>query len=905
MFPEPSVRARLLQLKAQKSELADRLDADAGNLESRGTPPTQHLIDDLTSFRRQLLELARLVHPDAEEDDNRSLLDIEREIRQAAESQPAIQELDRFLSLRAAGTELPTLIEHQTRAQELRAAILDATDDSILPERQRLAEGQHPWARLSRLVLEPESVSDDDWTAWTEDIRNELGPTVARAAARGALVSDAAPASANAKARLSAPPADLSGIEIDPPADTVTESAASSHDIVTDHPARPDEAAERTAIPSVHDAPPAPDQPADESDDPAQLEETIFGDDDGPASMRSDSSHRPLVSPLNDDDRSLTTSGAAKETSSEPSRDVSFEGYREQFTPAEGPVAQTAERALAASPQERNALLAHLILHLICEGRAGLAYHLAQSAAPDAPGARRILPPWLIRAWTLGHMVLYSRGQFAGLLEDDFAQFDASHINNADEEWATALGLLVRAAALRPAVVAPGTRVGPIIRSFPIQHGCVQLYNYCSRIGSYGEKLQGLSPAAFKRSQDQRPWEQRLENLQSRVHEWRERTSQAAFVYQSVTPLFLHAHWSLRSGSAQRHPEEAALWSAWQQIYQTADAILIPVLEDRWSDVAAVKSEMERLTAQIADDEYSPGGIRGHRIPIDTMRSHLRQAITFGQEWVALHSDRGSSQGFLPEEAESLQYEVLSRHDAVVAELDELVDRFQSFEVETSVACLLLSMQQLRDLFDPDTPTEASEPDHRHLLHAELLKVRGLHLTSQWEPEAAPADLERRILEYLTEPSPDWLTAFHLQMSDGNFDAARKLTQLDVWSPVEREKLQQIVDQRVQDERTRLQHELAETETLIEDAIRLELLSPHDHAGFTSRLEQLRIGIDKMSDLRAGSREVDSLRQAVQERRERETNQVRRRLEELDPHNPSDEANDRPNDWIMDFSPDS
>ncbi|CAK9048239.1 Uncharacterized protein SCF082_LOCUS26893, partial [Durusdinium trenchii] len=636
MFPEPSVRARLLQLKAQSSELADRLDADAGNLESRGTPPTQHLIDDLATFRRQLLELARIVHPDAEDDDDRSLIDIERDIRQAAESQPAVRELDRFLSLTTSGPELPALIEHQSRAKELRAAILEATDDSILSDRERLAERQHPWSRLARLVLEPESVSDDDWTTWTEEIRHELGPAVARAAARGVLVSNEASPSGSRAAHTPSPPTEAIPPEVRPSADTsltpTVSPPAERHEPgrAPADPGEPETTGEGALVHHDTNELPSPSETPEDSD---QLEETIFGDDDGPASMRTDSSHRPLVSPLSEEDGDLTPTGSSERITAEDARDVSIEGYREHYTPADGPVARTAEQALATGTETRNAPLARLILHLICEGRSGLAYHLARCAAPDAPGARRILPPWLIRAWTLGHMVLYPRGQFAGLLEDDFAHFDPSEFERADEEWATAFGLLVRAAALRPAVVAPGTRVGPIIRSFPIQHGCVQLYNYCSRIGSYGEKLQGLSPAAFKRSQDQRPWEERLENLQSRVRDWRERTSHAAFAYQSVTPLFLHAHWSLRSGSAQRHPQEAALWSAWQQTYQTADAILIPVLEDRWSDVAAVKSDMERVTAQIADEEYSPGGIRGHHLPIDAMRSHLRQAITLGQEW--------------------------------------------------------------------------------------------------------------------------------------------------------------------------------------------------------------------------------------------------------------------------------
>lgn len=164
MFPEPSVRARLLQLKAQSSELADRLDADAGNLESRGTPPTQHLIDDLATFRRQLLELARIVHPDAEDDDDRSLIDIGANIRQAAESQPAVRELDRFLSLTTSGPELPALIEHQSRAKELRAAILEATDDSILSDRDASPKGNipgHAWPvsslnrNLSRMTTGP------------------------------------------------------------------------------------------------------------------------------------------------------------------------------------------------------------------------------------------------------------------------------------------------------------------------------------------------------------------------------------------------------------------------------------------------------------------------------------------------------------------------------------------------------------------------------------------------------------------------------------------------------------------------------------------------------------------------------------------------------------------------------
>ncbi len=169
-----------------------------------------------------------------------------------------------------------------------------------------------------------------------------------------------------------------------------------------------------------------------------------------------------------------------------------------EFTDATGASAALAMEIFNGPEAERLTLLPDLILHLIHEGRPGLAYHLARGLEARSLTERRFVPSWLIRTWTFGHALLFPKGQLASLLQEDL-QNPRRNDQALDRDWSLAMSLMVRAATLRPAIIAPSSRAAAVLRDFDLKENCVQLYNYCSRIGTYGERIQGVFPGLFKR----------------------------------------------------------------------------------------------------------------------------------------------------------------------------------------------------------------------------------------------------------------------------------------------------------------------------------------------------------------------------------------------------------------------
>ena len=432
------------------------------------------------------------------------------------------------------------------------------------------------------------------------------------------------------------------------------------------------------------------------------------------------------------------------------------------FTDATGASASLAMTILNGPEADRVELIPDLIFHLIYAGRSGLAYHLSRCLESRSAGPRPFVPSWLIRTWTYGHSLVFPKGQLAGLLQDDLQLRAVTGLRNASPEWSLAMSLMVRAATLRPAIIAPSTRAAAVLRDFELRQEWVQLYNYCSRIGASGERIQGVLPGLFKQTTASAPYSDLLSTLRADIATWQEATDTVGMKYQIATQLFQKTGWSLRAGMSQRHPEAAYEWMNWQIALRLGESLVEPVKHDRRTELSRVKSTVEVVNTKLMTDEADEGR---RTLSQPEIRAFLRQATTFAQRWIGLHSGAATStaQNYLPQAAVELRSDIQNRHAAVMEELHTLAANQKAFEVRMAVACLLLSVQEISDLVDPDMPTDAREADPRHLLHSELLKIPDLRLSFNWEPEIDLHTLESEILQFLCQPQPDWTTAFQMQ----------------------------------------------------------------------------------------------------------------------------------------------
>ncbi len=582
-----------------------------------------------------------------------------------------------------------------------------------------------------------------------------------------------------------------------------------------------------------------------------------------------------------------------------------------RFSNATGPAAILATAILNGPETDRVDLLPDLILHLIHEGRPGLAYHLSRCLEAKSLTARPFVPSWLIRTWTYGHALVFHKGQLAGLLQDDLQSRSMVAMRDTNFDWNMALSLLVRAATLRPAIIAPGTRAAAVLRDFELRDGCVQLYNFCSRIGAYGERIQGIFPGLFKQSSASVPYSDQLSQLRADIARWQESNDSLPMKSVIATQLFQKTGWSLRAGTSQRHPEAANDWMNWQIALRMGESLVTPVIEDRRTDLSRVKADVEEISTKLSADDADE---RRRQISQPEIRAYLRQAITFAQRWIGLHSGAATAeaQSYLPQAAVELRSEIQNRFESVMEELQTLASDHQSFEIRMAVACLMLSVQEIHDLVDPNAPTDVREADPRHLLHSELLKIPDLSLNSSWEPEADFHALEEEILKFISQPQPDWTTAFKVQLAQGNLQMADRILSLAIWSNEERDALQGVLERDRHRKRTHFSRELSEVHKLLTESVHLDILKASERAGFETRLTKLQAIATSDTNVSSGFVELDRVREALVKRREREADRIRSRLRQLshppndeplaEPPSSSDTDATQPRGWVMDFN---
>ncbi|MCA9077272.1 MAG: hypothetical protein KDA93_19760 [Planctomycetaceae bacterium] len=812
------------------------------------------------------------------------------------------------------GIDSPELRHVHREMQLLEDAIDDAESGPVI---NRLVEGTHPANALLSLIRDGDRLSDKEWAALQETVNDAYGSVISTAAVRGRLT-------------LESTTADVVDIE---PEDTPVEVLGGLVAEVADMGMASDEESSSRPVELVSTD--GSNNDADETSEsdlrlPAiHVEEFVPNDSvdehgSDPVATQDESDARPLslwetenvadqettpfrVTNVDGDstdesifdmpDEQVETRGPAliKEKSIEweelraaaDNSDVNDAGAANGTTrPGEGITAlpktyqvdggsiqKSAHAALTDAALYRDRHLSELILHLAAENRLGLAAYVARGQEARGELQVPILPSWLLDAMALAPHVTFVRGRLAAMLEELLSHCHERVWHDLSDDWREGLGFFVRAATLRPSVVSPGTRAAAILRSFTLNADCMELYNYCSRIATFGERLQGLMPALFTQRASNLSREDHLRALQAEVSHWSEMLVERSIVYTPAKQLFLHANWSVKAGSAVRHSLHVRRWQKWQQTLRLSENLIKPVREGDSELVPEVKAEIRRLSTNLRDGTWtdSAGDADGDgpiRIPHPAMKNVLREAMAFAQRWVALHSSTADEADFfLPQAAEELRDEVLERHDAVISELEAARDRSESLVVEMGVTCLLRAVHQLREMVDPSGPVSPSEADPRHMLSAELLKIPGMRLDDRWEPPMDAVTTQERILRFLADPQPDWQTAYQVRCESGDRLATERLLELDVWdSNEQKDLLREVRDQYIQPTRSSLLAELAQFER------RLQVIADKerrldDQQELENRLRRLRESlasespaVETMSTIEWCRRELAALR---------------------------------------------
>jgi hypothetical protein len=387
----------------------------------------------------------------------------------------------------------------------------------------------------------------------------------------------------------------------------------------------------------------------------------------------------------------------------------------------------------------------------------------------------------LLRACALGRGLSYARGELARHVDQVLRNVSIpANLANADDESFSRC-LLMRAAALLPALLGASPAAASLLRAFPIEPGMSHLYNYCNRVAAFGERLQSQAIDLFQAPADQAQWQAERKQLQNEVRTWLEHSPAQAVVYTRESPLFLHAHWTLLASATQRHPQAVQEWAQWQTVLLETHRLLRPARDGLDAERNTVRTGLKRL-AGLAEETDTTAATRHHEVLTPAMRTMVLEAIDLANRWLRLLSATPSRTLHLaPEHAEELRAELLERTDGVLAELNTLARTRSAEHVQIGLAACRREIEHIRRLCAGEDPLPLHEPDPRHILSAEFLKMPHLELNERWQPTADAAETEQSILEHLSCGWTDWTSAFALQCSQQDHLATARLLELPVW----------------------------------------------------------------------------------------------------------------------------
>ncbi|MFO1043365.1 MAG: hypothetical protein U0941_16400 [Planctomycetaceae bacterium] len=879
-FANPTLtelRGEVERLRVVRSQLAQRLDDAASQLESPGCPPAVGLIDDLRSYRDRLRILATELG--AETDLTAETVTFnalerlveERDCRQFAES--VLEKLCELTHVDIPDfAPLALCRQEASRLCELSVELIASSRNSDL---MLLRQQKHPLNSLIRLCEEGDRLSDNEWTACQDEVATNYGRQLATALTRGRIQRKKPAAPAPEPVATKAPDPISRRIEIAAtlPKSPVPKEADSTIDFVP-------KAVPVSVTPVLREVPaPAIEptklvvsgtevlatavQPPITAARPKAADLSIFEPADAHETIFDVTSPSPSLSARL---RAAMNVGETGDRST--AADSIPTTVRQATVPAMGtPAIRSRDFDRPITPEM---IKGHLV-RLMSEDRLPLAMHLTRCLEQRPERPDYIFPSWLMRSLILGRHLSYSKGEIARQLDEELREFRVESLSEGDQEHQLAMAFLCRAAAIPAALLAGSVPATAILRSFKIAPGFSQLYNYCSRIALYGDRLAGSLMEMF-RPEGTISGASELDDLRQSTLDWLQEAARKAVSYSRTSPLFLHAHWTLTAGTAVRYSEATVMWCKWQETLSLAQKLLKPVCEQIEGERNWVRQEITRLTTQVrvepVEELVKPGtpGIssRGIVLASEEMHSVILEAVAIANRWLRLCHQTSFGASPIPVEALELRDEILKRSDGVVTELSQHRQSTKSPLVHAAIGCCQTTIRQIQAMFESRIALPLVESDPRHVLNADLLRIPGIELNDQWMPETDAAIVERELLASLETSEMNWAQSFDYHSRAGNHEATGRLLELDVWAnPIEKDSLKAARQNQINDARIAFNSELDELATDIDSLMNAGVCSVSEGGVFGQRLDRLRYELPRVVDFSAFRRQVQQLQTAI------------------------------------------
>lgn len=787
--------------------------------------------------------------------DLKSLLQTVGEVEErtaAAEGvlQRAWETLDRILLIVHRDVpDFPSLLECQAQSRELRQVISEAPLRDLPYDARALADGTHPLSALLTFVERFEELDDKQWESLHEIVVRSFGKSVALSVLRRKLVfrSELSPQiSATATVTSGARPVSVDSSELAGELSDAGQPVATLRLAVTEEGSTEPITATEEVKENGKNA------PESVLTEPFAIEEEVRLPETATAGVseviQNETSTGTLLPSRQDEALGHPSDSWPVLSQAEPRSTIQVEMQPEKKREAEpflshfglhDTAKQIAAAILNGPVEDRPLALRDLVWRLIYEDNSALAFHTACCTEALYPDLQPFLSSWLVRAVTVGSQVCHATGELANFLRDDLSQFSDEVFASGQHDWNHALRLLLAAATLRPALLAPGTNASRVLHALRMKEGLSQFWEYCEKIADYGNQQRALDPKAMKRVKDQAAWQDDVESLRQQVETWCAQAPLMTIVYAPATKV----------------------WRKWQESGGLIHSLLLPVRQKDLSRVDIVRRETERLSddAEIkravhyTDRKVLRRPLVGDEITaksLGQLYGRVREAVAFARRWIDLHEfspSQRQDRGYLQRQAEQVRQEVWSRQKGVLEELQSFKKRHPSLFIVSGIAACLRAVENIRALFDPDGAPPPQEPFPKYFLCADFLRMPALSLNEEWEPQSSTQEsVLDAILRLVADGRFSWQEAFDVQKESRNHEATARIIEcLEVHPEVllNLDDLRATREKHLRDCQTALQRDIEKTRKQVHDALALGLLRESEFRDYDSEIANMQVSL--------------------------------------------------------------
>ncbi|MDY7004428.1 MAG: sigma-70 family RNA polymerase sigma factor [Cyanobacteriota bacterium] len=747
------------------------------------------------------------------------------------------------------------LLECQKKAQELKQQVLEGEVDV---ETQNLTEKTRPFSQLSKLISgtdEPERVNQ------LFDVARCFGEDLAKAAFAGELTE------LTEEAIAPTPIEDSKEQQ-----KQIVESIPENENFVNTNspnaiaPSPIEDSQEQPTVEvipekaSVETVTPLPNTEAPEKIETEPPIDSHLPEDIAPPPIE-DSQEQPTVETIPE---KAPVKTPTKLPSTEVPEEIEAEPPLYNYSPED-----TAQGIAKSINKEHPTALSDLIWQLIREQQLSFAYHLA-----SAVNLEEHLPSWLIRALALSQHLQSSDSKVAYRLKDDLANYTETEISGKNEKNYAVI-LILTAASLRPALLAPNTGAYNILQRLPNVAQLNQLYKYCQVISEYGRQHLRLEPKMLKKATSPAERQKSLEQLYQKVEHWWYQ-AQTTYDMKHGVAKKVWEHWLRIDGLVYclLNPIRTQDNSAWKTVERQLNKLL---------DESKIKQEARSTESQIRTAR------RGKPIPepmINRLCKFTGEALDLAKEWVELQQEEleANEKNYIQQQAEQLGQKIYGVQDEAIAELNNYEKQKPPLFVLAGISCCRKAIEDIRALFDPDEPLPRVKGKPEHIIHAPLLKISSLPMNEQWEPDVS--DLEEivdGIIQTVANGEKTWEQAFEERCQQRDHEATERIIEYlrtDSSELINIEQLELKRNYAVNDCCAYLLDEIKKTSNKVEEAVALGLLRETERLGYAGQIEALTDEIKTVLRFSAKFKQLHSIEEAIRNKQHEEVARMRNELKE-------------------------